>query len=75
MSSLDRIPIFVNCNTRLLARGKSNAKGVFHLSWNDDENTRKPFLFYCILQKDTLLLARVQTIPSDDADLTFVLPR
>jgi hypothetical protein len=69
---IGHITVFVKGGNQVLGKAISNSKGVFHLSWND--NNAKSFYFYCILGKDTLLLAKISKFESDTPDLTFILP-
>jgi len=64
--------VFVKGKNQVLGKAISNSKGVFHLSWND--NNAKAFYFYCVLGNDTLLLAKISKFESDTPDLTFLFP-
>ena len=69
---IGNITVFVTGKNQILNKAISNSKGVFHLSWND--NNAKAFYFYCVLHKDTLLLAKISKFECDTPDLTFPLP-
>ncbi|MDP4131059.1 MAG: hypothetical protein Q8918_14945 [Bacteroidota bacterium] len=64
--------VLVKGKKQVLDKAISDSKGVFHLSWND--NNAKAFYFYCVLDRDTLLLAKISRFESDTPDLTFILP-
>ena len=66
---IGHIAVFVKGKNQILGKAVSNSKGVFHLSWND--NDAKTFYFYCVMAKDTLLLAKISKFDSDTPDLTF----
>jgi hypothetical protein len=65
--------VFVMGNQKIMAKGKSNARGVFHLFWNDDPSV-KTYYFYCILDTDTIPIGKVHHFDSQEPDLTFYLP-
>jgi hypothetical protein len=71
LNRVDHVVIFVKGNNQVLDRTITNSKGVFHLSSND--NNAKAFYFYYLLNKDTLLLAKVNHFKSESSDLTFYL--
>ncbi len=71
-NKIDHISVFVKGKNLVLGKAVSNSKGVFHLSWND--NKAKAFYFYCVLGRDTLLLAKISKFESDAPDYTFILP-
>jgi hypothetical protein len=71
-NNTSHVAIFVKGNNQVLGKAMSNSKGVFHLSWND--NNAKAFYFYCIIDSDTMLLAKISKFNSDTPDLTFFLP-
>jgi len=66
------IPVFVRGYSEVLDQDTTNSKGIFHLTWN--ESRGKYFYFYCIVKKDTILLAKKYRFESDQPDLTFILP-
>ena len=71
-NEIGHVTVFVKGKNQVLGKAISNSKGVFHLSWND--NNAKAFYFYCVFDNDTLLLAKISKFESDKPDLTFFLP-
>jgi hypothetical protein len=67
------LSVFVKGNHIIMAKSKTNAKGVFHFYWNDDINIIY-YYFYCVTGKDTVLIGKVNKFTSEDPDLTFYLP-
>ncbi len=66
------LTVFVKGKNQILATAKSNSKGVFHLTWTD--NNAKYFYIYCILDKDSVLIGKIGKLKSEEPDLTFYLP-
>lgn len=69
---ISRVIVFVTGNNQMLDKAISNTKGIFHLSWND--NNARIFDFYCIIRNDTVALAKRVRFDSDTPDLTFIMP-
>jgi hypothetical protein len=72
-SEVGGLQVFVRGNHRIMAKGKSNARGGFHLYWIDDPRV-KMYYFYCVLDQDTIMIGKSSLSESDQPDLTFYLP-